>query len=88
MNRADGASAAGPSSGDIDVSISGRAAEVQQAKEIVHSLPDMRVELVTALQDEVDSGRYERSSQVIAKKMVNEALRESVRKRQGRPARP
>ncbi len=68
----------------MDVSISGKAAEVQQAQAAVKALPETRVELVTAIQEEVDSGRYQRDSKKIAKRMVNEALRESLRNKRGR----
>jgi flagellar biosynthesis anti-sigma factor FlgM len=83
-NRADSTSPAIGGSSELNVSISPRAAEVQQAQAALQSLPDTRVELVSALQSEIDSGTYQRDSHVIAKRMVNEALRESLRERQSR----
>jgi flagellar biosynthesis anti-sigma factor FlgM len=81
VNRADAIDRAIPGGGDIDVSISGKAAEVQQAQAAIQALPETRVELVSAIQQEVGSGRYQRDSKVIAKRMINEALRESLKKK-------
>ncbi len=83
-NRADNAPPAGPASSGLNVSISPRAAEVQQAQAAMASIPDTRVEVVTALQNEIQSGQYQRDSHVIAKKMVNESLRESLKRRSAR----
>lgn len=84
VTRPDDAPAPQAGGSDLHISISPRAAEVQQAQAALQSLPDTRVELVAALQGEIDSGRYQRDSHVIAKKMVDEALRESLRQKRGR----
>lgn len=78
-DAADSAPAAGPGSAGLEVSISAQAAEVSQAKEAIGALPDTRIDMIESIQNEIDSGRYQRDSQVIAKKMVDEALRDSIK---------
>ncbi|MBN1477947.1 flagellar biosynthesis anti-sigma factor FlgM [Candidatus Sumerlaeota bacterium] len=79
--KANAASGAQRGPGEVDVTISPKAAEVEQAKAVVEGLPETRVELVSAIQGEVEGGTYARDSQKIAKRMVNEALRESLRRK-------
>jgi anti-sigma28 factor (negative regulator of flagellin synthesis) len=40
--------------------------------------------VVAAIQGEIDQGTYKRDSKKIAKRMVNEALRESIEKKKKR----
>jgi flagellar biosynthesis anti-sigma factor FlgM len=82
--KADAASGPQRGPGEVDVTISPKAAEVEQAKAVVEGLPETRVELVSAIQGEVDDGTYARDSRKIAKRMVNEALRESLRRKERR----
>jgi flagellar biosynthesis anti-sigma factor FlgM len=76
--KADSAPPAGPGGG-FEVSISAEAGQVQQAKEALANLPDVRMEMVSALQSEIDSGQYQRDSHQVAKRMVNEHLRSSIK---------
>jgi flagellar biosynthesis anti-sigma factor FlgM len=79
--RVDAAPRAAPNPHGLEVSISPQVETVSQAREVVATLPETRIHLVQGIQIEVEEGRYSRDSNVIAKKMINEALRESVRRR-------
>lgn len=78
VDKTDAAAKAGPQGSGLEVSISEKANEVQQAQAAVKSMPDVRVDVVSAIQGEIDQGTYKRDSKKIAKRMVNEALRESI----------
>ena len=60
---------------------SAKASEVQQAKAALESVPDTRVEMVAAIQNEIDEGTYKRDSKQVAKKIVNEHLRQSAKRK-------
>ena len=62
-----------------DVKISESFHEVQRANEILAGLPDVRVDKIGEIKPRVDDGSYNVESEVVAKKMVDSALRESAR---------
>ena len=66
---------------EVNVVISERAKEVDQAREVAGTIPDSRVEKVRAIKGAIDEGSYHVDSLELAKKIVNEALRESLHKR-------
>jgi flagellar biosynthesis anti-sigma factor FlgM len=84
VDRADTAPAPEAGADGLEVSISAKATEVADARAAVEAMPDTRIDRVQAIQVEVVEGSYHRDSQVIAKKMVDESLRESLRSRSDR----
>lgn len=64
-----------------DVNLSESLREMDHARQALASMPDVRAEKVGALKPVVDDGTYHRESKVIAKKMVDSALRESAQSR-------
>jgi len=69
----------GPSFG---VSISGASQLLASARTTIATMPDVRIERVDEVRLSLDDGSYHVESRVLAKRMVDEALRESAR--QGR----
>ena len=67
-----------------DVRISSTAGEIDRVKQAVLDVPEVRVEKVQEIKPMVDDGSYQVESGVIAKKMVDESLRESARVKKGR----
>ncbi|MBN1866240.1 flagellar biosynthesis anti-sigma factor FlgM [Candidatus Sumerlaeota bacterium] len=67
-----------------DVRISDMSREIDRVRETVMDLPDVRVERVSEIKPLVDEGNYQVESKVIAKKMVDESLRESARLKKSR----
>lgn len=74
-------------SDDVSVLISDKSKEISKAKEALKSIPDIRMEKVSAVRQLIDEGRYQRDSYEVAKRIVNEALLESIRKAQVRETR-
>ena len=66
----------------VDLSASSRG--VKHARELLASLADVRTDKVAELRDAVQSGSYRVDSYQIARKMVDEALRESTMTRRRR----
>ncbi|MBW1741196.1 MAG: flagellar biosynthesis anti-sigma factor FlgM [Deltaproteobacteria bacterium] len=58
------------SKGDAIVDLSETSKEVQRAKEVIESEPDIRSEKVDAIKDEVDKGAYKIDYDQTAEKMV------------------
>jgi len=56
------------------VNLSTKARDIQQLREAVNQLPDVREDKVRALKDQVDRGAYDVNGQKIAEKMVSESL--------------
>ena len=67
-------------SGD-NISLSGASKQIQSAQSAIQGLPDVRLERVTEIKNALDDGNYHVESEVIAKKMVNESLGESLRRK-------
>lgn len=60
------------------------------ARAAIDHIPDVRHDKIDALQSSVNDGTYHVDSEVVAKRMVDESLRESARfvgKNERRPAR-
>lgn len=64
---------------NVDLSESSRG--VRQARAIVAGMSDVRIKKVAELKTSVDEGSYWVESEKIARRIVNEALRESVHTR-------
>lgn len=62
-----------------DVSISESSREVSRARESMDTLSDVRAERIQTIKPLVDDGSYKVESKVLAKRVVDEALRESAR---------
>ena len=56
------------------VTLSGRAKEVQQARQIIAGLPDVRKDKVADLKARIDDGSYQVDGEKIAEKMIGESL--------------
>ena len=56
------------------VNLSTKARDIQQAKNAVTSLPDVRQEKVQEIKTQVDKGTYNVNAGKIADKMVNESI--------------
>jgi negative regulator of flagellin synthesis FlgM len=56
------------------VDLSSRAKDIQQIKQIVDQIPDVRENKVQELKAQIDSGSYKVNSDKIAEKMVGESL--------------
>ena len=56
------------------VDISSRAKDIQLAKTVINSLPDIREDKVQELKTQIDQGNYKVDSGKIAEKMVRESL--------------
>lgn len=53
-------------------------AQVQMLKDAVKAIPSVRIEMVQALKQEIEHGHYYVSSDKLARKVVDEALREAL----------
>ncbi|OGP21332.1 MAG: flagellar biosynthesis anti-sigma factor FlgM [Deltaproteobacteria bacterium GWA2_55_10] len=70
-------SAAGKSGGDsVDISSKGR--ELNRAKGLLDSVPDIRVEKVVKLKNDIDLGIYEVDAGKVAEKMIERAVRDAL----------
>ena len=56
------------------VNLSTKARDIQQLRDAVSQLPDVREDKVRELKDKVDKGAYDANGQKIAEKMVSESL--------------
>jgi len=56
------------------VDISDKAREIQQIKNAINAIPDIREEKVAALKSQIDNGTYNVSGEELAKKLVGEAF--------------
>jgi len=56
------------------VNLSTKARDIQQLRDAVSQLPDVREDMVRELKDKVDQGAYDANGQRIAEKMVSESL--------------
>lgn len=68
-----------PNAVSVDLSASSRG--VRHAREILATLSDVRSEKVAQIKQAIADGSYEIRSYEIARKMVDEALRESLTRR-------
>ena len=59
---------------DEKVNLSTKARDIQQLKDAVNQLPDVREDKVRELKDQVDKSTYTVNGQKIAEKMVSESL--------------
>ena len=66
---------------EVNVVISERSKEIDQAKATLKTIPNIRIEKVTSLKGAIDKGSYHVDSKILAKRIVNEALLESLRRK-------
>jgi len=64
----------GSAAPDEKVNLSTKARDIQQLKDAVNQLPDVREDKVRELKDQVDKSTYTVNGQKIAEKMVSESL--------------
>lgn len=57
-----------------EVNLSTKARDIQQLRDAVSQIPDVREDKVRELKDQVDRGAYDVNGQKIAEKMVSESL--------------
>lgn len=66
------------STGDAVVDLSEASKEVQKAREAIESEPDVRLEKVHAIQEEIERGVYEVDAQKTADKMLGYFIDEMI----------
>jgi negative regulator of flagellin synthesis FlgM len=64
--------------GDAVVNLSEASKEVQRAREVIESEPDVRLEKVRAVQEEIERGVYEVDAEKTADKMLGYFIEEMV----------
>jgi negative regulator of flagellin synthesis FlgM len=67
-----------------DVELSESTREVAHASELLAELPDVRVDRIEEIRPRIEDGSYKVESRVVAKRLVDAALRESVLQRKPR----
>ena len=71
-----------PKTGGADnIDFSDTSKNLLKAQETVKAMPDTRIERVTEIKSALDDGEYQIESKVIAKKMVDESLNESLKRK-------
>lgn len=70
----------GTSSAD-NVDISSRAREMNRAKGLLDSVPDMRTEKVVRLKTDIERGAYHVDAGKVAEKMIERAVRDALHKK-------
>jgi len=63
----------------VNVLLSERTKEIDRAKEILKTIPDIRLEKTNSVREMINNGKYYVDSYTLAKKIVNESLLESIR---------
>ena len=66
------------SKGDAIVNLSEVSKEVRKARDVIESEPDVRLEKVRAIQEEIESGAYEVDAKKTAEKMLGYFIDEMV----------
>jgi len=72
------AQAPAPQGDQIDISSTSR--QVQQLKGAVASIPDVRLDKIDGIKDQVEDGTYHVESEKLAKAVVDEALEDAMRR--------
>lgn len=83
----DQAEQAGPVAGDT-IEISSKSREVGGLKEAVAAVPEIRSEKIEGIRDQVEEGSYHVESEVLAKRVVDEAVGDALRRELGTDDRP
>ena len=75
-NRAQNSPNAAPKEGlsEDKVALSSEAKQIQEAKRIVDSLPDIREEKVAEIRERIENGTYRVDSEKIAFRMIKESI--------------
>ncbi len=63
---------------DAIVNLSEASKEVQKAREVIESQPDVRLDMVNAIQEEIEKGAYEVNTEKTAEKMLGYYIDEKV----------
>lgn len=66
------------SSEDAIVNLSEASKEVQKAREVIESQPDVRLDMVNAIQEEIEKGAYEVNTEKTAEKILGYYIDEKV----------
>jgi len=66
------------SSSSDKVEFSDRSRELQKIHDILQKTPDVRAERVSSLKELIQEGRYQVDSEVLARKMIKEAIMELI----------
>lgn len=72
------------SAAGINVQLSQTSREIGRAQHAIGGIPDIRIEFITEIRDSIENGTYKRDSEVVARKIVNEFLFESIKMKQRR----
>ena len=70
----------GPSSSD-NVDISSRARQMNRAKSLLDSVPDVRTEKVGKLKSDIERGNYHVDAGKVAERMIERAVRDALHKK-------
>ena len=70
----------GPSSAD-NVDISSRARQMNRAKSLLDSVPDVRTEKVGRLKTDIERGNYHVDAGKVAERMIDRAVRDAMHKK-------
>lgn len=73
--------ASAPQGDQIEISSTSR--QVQQLKGVVGNLPDVRMDKIDGIKDQVDGGTYHVESEKLAKAVIDEALNDALRRETG-----
>ncbi|MBC8287496.1 MAG: flagellar biosynthesis anti-sigma factor FlgM [Nitrospinae bacterium] len=68
---------ASSSSGTEQIAISSKAKDIQKATEAVNAAPDIRIEKVDRIKDQIANGNYRVSSDQLAEKVLENIITES-----------
>ena len=70
-------SATSSTSGTEQIAISSKAKDIQKATEAVNAAPDIRIEKVDRIKDQIANGSYSVSSEQLAEKILENIITES-----------
>jgi negative regulator of flagellin synthesis FlgM len=77
ITPAKGPSGVSSSSGTEQVAISPKAKDIQQATKVVNATPDIRIEKVDQIKEQIKNGNYHISSDQLAEKVLKNIIDES-----------
>jgi negative regulator of flagellin synthesis FlgM len=72
-----GLSGTSSTSGTEQIAISSKAKDIQKATEAVNTAPDIRIEKVDRIKEQIANGSYSVSSDQLAEKILENIIRES-----------
>ena len=63
--------------GTEQIAISSKAKDIQKANEAINTAPDIRIERVTRIKDQIANGNYHVTSEQLAEKVLENIIKES-----------